>query len=74
MAKIGDKQEKRVFEVNGAKYAVRRPNMQELVKANEQRRKTFNEELEAGSLLRDQLESELRKRKLWSDDREMKYQ
>lgn len=74
MAKIGDKADKRTFEVAGIKYAVVRPKMELLVKANEQRRKTFNEELESGSLLRDQLESELRKRKLWSDDREAKYQ
>jgi len=66
--------DKRTFEVGGDLYAVRRPNMGELVKANEIRRKTFNEELEAGSLLRDQLEGELRKRKLWSDDREARYQ
>jgi len=74
MGKITEKAYKRTFEVDGVEYAVRRPKMEELVKANEQRRKVFNEELEAGSLLRDQLEAELRKRKMWSDDREAKYQ
>jgi hypothetical protein len=74
MGKITEKADKRTFEVDGVEYAVRRPKMEELVKANEQRRKVFNEELEAGSLLRDQLEAELRKRKMWSDDREAKYQ
>lgn len=66
--------DRRVFEYDGEKYAVRRPTMQELTKANEMRRKTFNEELAAGTMLRDQLDEELRKRKLWSDDREARYQ
>lgn len=72
--KVEKLEDRRVFEVDGVKYAVRRPTMEELIKANEIRRKTFNEELSAGTLLRDQLEEELRKRKMWSDDREMRYQ
>lgn len=71
MSKVVDK---RVFEVNEVKYAVRRPTMQELTEANKIRSETFNMELQAGSLLRDQLDAELRKRKLWNDDREEKYQ
>jgi len=74
MPKVDKLEDRRVFTVEGKGYAVRMPTMQELVKANELRRKTFNEELTAGTLLRDQLDEELRKRKLWSDDREARYQ
>ncbi|MHA2083043.1 MAG: hypothetical protein ACXABD_04755 [Candidatus Thorarchaeota archaeon] len=74
MPKIADKKAKRVFEVDGKKYAVVRPNLRQLTDANKIRRETFNSELESGSLLRDQLDTELRKRKLWSDDREIEYQ
>lgn len=65
---------KRVFEVGGVKYAVIRPNIEKLTAANKLRRETFNSELQVGSLIRDQLEEELRKRSLWSDDREARYQ
>ena len=64
----------RKFEVNGTKYAVRVPSIDEMKRANERRATTFNEALSRGDLLRDQLESELRKRKLWNDDREQQYQ
>jgi len=74
MPKVEKLEDRRVFEHEGTKYAVRRPTMQELTKANEMRRKTFNEELAAGTMLRDQLDEELRKRQLWSDDRESRYQ
>ena len=65
---------KRTFEVDGAKYAVRIPKVQDIKEANELRSKTFNEALGRGDMLRDQLESELRKRELWNDNREMEYQ
>ena len=65
---------KRSFEVEGKKYAVRVPTVDEIKKANETRAKTFNEALSRGDLLRDQLEGELRKRKLWNDNREIEYQ
>ena len=74
MPKVEKLQDRRVFEVDGVKYAVKKPSMQELTRANEMRRKIFNEELAAGTMLRDQLDEELRKRKLWSDDREARYQ
>ena len=51
---------KRTFEVEGKKYAVRVPTVDEIKKANEVRAKTFNESLSRGDLLRDQLETELR--------------
>ena len=65
---------KRSFTVEGAEYAVRVPTVQEIKEANEMRAKTFNDALSRGDLLRDQLESELRKRELWNDDREQEYQ
>ena len=65
---------KRTFEVEGKKYAVRVPTVDEIKKANEMRAKTFNESLSRGDLLRDQLETELRNRKLWNDNREQQYQ
>ena len=71
-----DKQsdDKKSFEVAGKWYAVRVPTVDEIQKANEVRATTFNESLSRGDLLRDQLEGELRKRKLWNDDREQEYQ
>ena len=68
------KKQKRPFEVNGTKYAVRMPTVDEIKGANETRANTFNEALSRGDLLRDQLEGELRKRKLWTDERERIYQ
>jgi hypothetical protein len=65
---------KKSFEVNGKPYAVRRPKVDEIRKANEVRSQSFNEALQRGDMLREQLESELRKRKLWSDSREEEYQ
>ena len=65
---------KRSFTVDGNEYAVRVPTVQEIKEANEMRAKTFNDALGRGDLLRDQLESELRKRELWNDNREQEYQ
>ena len=65
---------KRVFERNGIKYTVLRPTVKQQQEANKLRSKTFNEALRNGDLLRDQLDSELRKRGDWNDDREIKYQ
>ena len=64
----------RDFEVGGIGYAVRRPKINEVRKANEMRSSTFNEALSRGDLLREQLDSELRKRSLWNDNREEEYQ
>ena len=66
--------DKREFEVGGKQYAVRVPTVQEIKEANETRSRTFNEALQRGDMLREQLESELRKRELWNDQREMEYQ
>lgn len=64
----------RKFELDGVKYMVRRPTVDELIEANELRRKTFNEELKAGTILREELDQVLRQRDLWSDEREARYQ
>ena len=66
--------DRRTFKVDETSYAVRIPKVQEIKEANELRSRTFNEALARGDLLRDQLESELRKRSLWNDNREMEYQ
>lgn len=64
----------RTFTIAEVEYAVRVPTVVEIDEANELRAKTFNEALQRGDLLRDQLEIELRKRELWTNDMEMKYQ
>ena len=66
--------EKRPFDIDGVTYAVRRPKVEDVKQANELRAKTFNDALQDGDLLRDQLDNELRKRELWNDDREAQYQ
>ena len=68
------RKDKRPFEYNGKKYAVRRPKVEDVKLANELRAKTFNQALQEGDLLRDQLDNELRKRELWNDEREDQYQ
>ena len=67
MAKEEEKKE-RSFEHNGIKYKVRRPSVEESQAANQLRSKTFNQALKNGDILRDQLDSELRKRGDWNDD------
>ena len=63
----------RSFTVDGIEYMVKQPSTQNFSDAMKIHKKVFNEELQAGSLLRTQLDEELRKRKLWSDDREKRY-
>ena len=65
---------KRDFEYGGVNYAVKRPSPDTIKRANALRSKTFNEALQRGDLLRDQLDTELRKRELWNDQREDDYQ
>jgi hypothetical protein len=66
--------DRRPFEHEGVNYAVKRPTPEDVRKANELRSRTFNEALQRGDLLRDQLDTELRKRKLWNDSKEEEYQ
>ncbi len=73
MAKEEGKTE-RSFQHNGIKYMVRRPTVEESQSANRLRSKTFNQSLKNGDILRDQMDSELRKRGDWNDDREIIYQ
>jgi len=65
-----DDNNQRDFEYGGVKYAVKRPSPDTIKRANALRSKTFNEALQRGDLLRDQLDTELRKRELWNDQRE----
>ena len=67
-------EDKRVFEVDGVKYAVIRPSVATLRKGSEIRSKTFNRALENGDILRDQLDDNLRKRNLWNVQKENEYQ
>ena len=71
---VDARKEKRPFEYDDKKYAVRRPRVEDVKQANELRAKTFNQALQEGDLLRDQLDNELRKRELWNDERENQYQ
>jgi len=71
---MSETKERRVFTGdNGIEYAVVKPSNEDHIGADEARRKVFNEELSSGSLLREQLDGELRKRKLWNDSRQMEY-
>ena len=64
----------RSFEVGGVKYTVKHPDMNLLKKGNEIRSRVFNQSLKNGDILRDQLDAELRKNKLWNDERDQEYQ
>lgn len=64
----------RTFEVDGKKYKVVKPTLEVLNEATKLRSRTFNEALQAGDMLREQLEDQLKKRNLWNDDLEIEYQ
>lgn len=64
----------RTFEVDGKKYKVIKPTLEVLNEATKLRSRTFNEALQAGDMLREQLEDQLKKRNLWNDDLEIEYQ
>ena len=61
----------RTFEVDGKKYKVVKPTLEVLNEATKLRSRTFNEALQAGDMLREQLEDQLKKRNLWNDDLEI---
>lgn len=54
-------------------FAVKIPDFKILSEANKIRSKVFNESLQSGDLLRDQVDDELRKRGLWNDQRQQEY-
>jgi hypothetical protein len=54
-------------------FAVKIPDFKILSEANKIRSKVFNESLQTGDLLRDQVDDELRKRGLWNDQRQIEY-
>ena len=64
----------RVFTVAGTEYKVIKPTLEVLNEATKIRSKVFTEAFQAGELLRDQLENQLRKREMWNDELEIEYQ
>lgn len=54
-------------------FAVRLPTYNVINEANKLKSKTFNEAINEGHMLRDQLEDTLRQRGLWNDQRQMEY-
>lgn len=68
------KQDFRVFEMDGVQYKVIKPKLDVINEAAKIRSRIFNESLQAGDMLRDQLEDQLRKRNLWNDELEIEYQ
>ena len=71
---MSNSRDKRTFKFADEDYAVIRPKIEQVKEANEIRAKVFNDALQGGDLLRDQLDNELRKRELWNDEREKQYQ
>lgn len=69
-----NKKDFRTFEVNGVAYKVEKPTLDVLNEATKLRSKTFNEALQAGDMLREQMEDQLKKRNLWNDELEIEYQ
>ena len=54
-------------------FAVRLPSYKVMDEANKLKSKVFRESLDAGDMLRDQLEDILRQKGLWNDHRQMEY-
>lgn len=65
---------KRFFEINNKKYYVQEPTTEVSAEARKLKAKIWKEAFQNGDLLRDQLDDELRKRKLWNDERELQFQ
>ena len=64
---------KRVFEVDGKKYAVIRPTSKHTEDATMEYNRVFSKALQNGALLRERLDQFMRQQKLWDDDRETQY-
>ena len=54
-------------------FAVRLPSYKVMDEANKLKSKVFREALDAGDMLRDQLEDILRQKGLWNDQRQIEY-
>lgn len=68
------RQDFRTFVVDGVEYKVIKPSLSVINEAAKIRSRIFNESLQSGDMLRDQLEDQLRKRNLWNDELEIEYQ
>tara|TARA_R110000824_G_scaffold388762_1_gene584461 strand:+ start:6433 stop:7353 length:921 start_codon:yes stop_codon:yes gene_type:complete len=64
---------KRIFEVDGKKYAVIRPTSKYTEDATMEYNRVFSKALQNGALLRERLDQFMRQQKLWDDDREAQY-
>jgi hypothetical protein len=64
---------KRVFEVDGKKYAVARPTSKQNEDATMEYNRVFSRSLQNGALLRERLDQFMRQQNLWDDDRERQY-
>ena len=64
---------KRVFEVDGKKYAVIRPTSKHTEDATMEYNRIFSKALQNGALLRERLDQFMRQQKLWDDEREAQY-
>lgn len=66
--------EKIEFTHDGKDYFVRKPTVEDNLKAQEVANSTFKSALQSGALLRSELDDVLKKRKLWSDEKEAEFQ
>ena len=64
---------KRVFEHDGTKYAVMKPNAQQSENASLEYTRVFSKALKSGSLLRETVEKYMREQGLWDDKKNMEY-
>lgn len=64
---------KRVFEVDGVKYAVKRPNAQQTENASLEYTRVFSKALKGGALLRETVEKHMREQGLWDDAKSKLY-
>jgi hypothetical protein len=61
------------FSHDGKEYFVRKPTVKDNNKAQEEANKAFKSAVHSGALLRSELDDELKKRKLWSDEKEAEF-
>lgn len=66
--------EKREFTVDGKEYYVMRPTTDSYMNADKVRSKVFTQALQDGTLLRKQLDQELKSRKVWTSQMEAEYE
>jgi len=70
---MSKKAARREFTVNGETYAIVQPSIEVINEADKIRGEVYNKELQSGTLLREQLETELKKRDLWNNEIEQEF-